>query len=94
MGCSSWRRKPDSQIVLVFKEGNLEMCIVLQKMGIEQGQNTYRVLKKIDKKRIRESNRSAVVVQKKIGKSRRRFAKATDDINLQTEGPTYAPGGL
>ncbi len=63
-------------------------------MGIEQGQNTYRVLKKIDKKRIRESNCSSVVVQKKIRKSWRRFVKATDDTNFETEGPTYAPGGL
>ena len=80
--------------VIVFNEGKQALCEVFQKLGISPGRNTQELFRKTDRKRIKDSNRNASEIQKKIRKGRRSSRKALEESSIQQEGTTYSPGGF
>ena len=80
--------------VLVFNDGLTALCRVLHALGISPGKNTRRALKKLDSKRIRESDRHVRNIQKKIRKSKRNARKAVEETQNEAEGTVYASGAF
>ena len=75
--------------VIVFNEGRKALCDVFEILG-----STVAIFWKTDVRRVKESNKSASEIQKKIRKGRRNIRKLMEDKNVQKEGVTYAPGGF
>ena len=80
--------------VLSFNEGRRSYKSVLERLGIIPGTNSEVLFGKIDKRRIQDSNKDALVLQKKIRKARRAKRKASEDKMTEKEGITYSPGAF